>query len=103
MFFGYCIKISTEITPIRNRGRNTGERLTLRGQVITAHKLRRGFSWLRKRRTYIEVLGASFCAFDVGGCVRRRTLTGPVGICFAKNKNAHAGNKRIPARAKLIF
>lgn len=43
MFFGYCIKISTEITPIRNRGRNTGERLTLRGQVITAHKLRRGF------------------------------------------------------------
>lgn len=43
MFFGYCIKISTEITPLRNRGRNTGERLTLRGQVITAHKLRRGF------------------------------------------------------------
>lgn len=43
MFFGYCIKISTEITPLRNRGRNTGERLTLRGQVLTAHKLRRGF------------------------------------------------------------
>lgn len=43
MFFGYCIKISNEITPLRNRGRNTGERLTLRGQVITAHKLRRGF------------------------------------------------------------
>lgn len=43
MFFGYCIKISNEITPLRNRGRNTGERLTLRGQVLTAHKLRRGF------------------------------------------------------------
>lgn len=46
MFFGYCIKISTEITPLRNRGRNTGERLTLRGQVLTAHKLRRGFFFI---------------------------------------------------------
>lgn len=58
MFFGYCIKISTEITPLRNRGRNTGERLTLRGQVITAHKLRRGFYNISRRVGLIIALTA---------------------------------------------
>ena len=58
MFFGYCIKISTEITPLRNRGRNTGERLTLRGQVITAHKLRRGFYSISRKGELIIALTA---------------------------------------------
>lgn len=47
--------------------------------------------WLRKRRTYIE--SAGFCAFDVGGCVRRRTLTGPVGICFVSFQIRYAESK----------
>lgn len=71
MFFGYCIKISTEITPLRNRGRNTGERLTLRGQVLTAHKLRRGFysisrkGWTNHRANRLVDLAA--LTFRPGG------------------------------------
>lgn len=66
MFFGYCIKISTEITPLRNRGRNTGERLTLRGQVITAHKLRRGFmGWANQRAN--RLVDLALLTFRPGG------------------------------------
>lgn len=75
------IRILYVVHPFCGRGRKRVPIDIIKASAFRRQAKRRCL-WLRKRRTYIEVLGASFCAFDVGGCVRRRTLTGPVGICF---------------------